>query len=1035
MIKKLTQTFTGACIALLLPLAVTAQTTFFSDNFTGGSTVNAATPVTPTLHSASYEFVGSLAEYPPASVSANDLRYGITNGGGGNLCEIQALFTGNPVALSQPGDYVQLTIVYTNTTGIWAGGSGTCEVGIGLYNSGGVYPLGNANGFITEGMGNASGGVQDWAGYETDVSDTTSSLHYEIFGRPSNASNPGSDNQDLVTQGSSTKSFSNNGGLVIGTPNSTSLVQATTNIVYTNVLTITLIAPSQVAITNNLYTVAGLATTIGGTNSAAAYTTAAFDGLAMGFYKKGDISTSNVVDIASITVVGSVTAITGPPNITQQPAPVVIGNNGAGAFSVTAVGANVTYQWHRHGTNLIDGGNISGSTSSQLAITSASSADVASSGADGYYVTVTGTGPYSTNSVTNSLSLETPNNLFYSGSGAWDLKTSESWNTDDLGDSANFFNFGDAVTFDDGGGGGTVTLTGSYLSASSVTVSHTSSFYTWTGSGSFAGPGKLTYNGSGLFTINNANTFSGGTIISNAAANLKLGNGNGLGTGPVTLAEAGGKMEWTVAGSATSGLGDVVVADSFTMIFDAGSTYAGVFNGNLSGTSGKTLTLQSTAANTTTNERIRVFGTNTVCNANITFSSGGSDLMSLAPYNTMGTQTYNGTISGDGSIWVRGNGLAVLNGNNNYSGGTYTTAGGLGLGLNSTPTSGTVTSGPIGTGPLEISSEAGSASGSGMVYASGGAITIANALAYPTNNQILIVGGTNPLTFAGSCQLYGVDGIITNRTWQVTNTAATTITGIIGDAGHGCGFIKTGGGNLYLDANNTYTGPTTNNSAITNAGFGVLAGTGSLTGSLFVQSGSAIGGGDFSGIGTFTVGGNLALSGGGWFRVNRSGSQSDQVFVTGTAANIGTGTVTITNLGATLQIGDTFTLFNKAVTGGAALTITNIGGGFVWSNGLAVNGKVSVLSLASSITTITVSPAITNIVFSGSNLTLNGTNGQSGATAYLLMTTNLISPLNQWKTVATNVLGGNAYSFIGTNVVTPVLGRQFYRLSSTNYNP
>ena len=309
MIKNLTQTFTGACITLLLPLAVTAQTTFFSDNFTGGSTVNAATPLAPTLHSASYEYIGSLAQYPPASVSANDLRYGITNAGSGTIVNIQALFTTTPVALSQPGDYIQLTIVYTNLSGIWAGGTGTGEVGTGLYNSGGVYPMGG--GFTTEGTGNASGGVQDWQGYETDVSDTTSSLHYEIFSRPSNSGNAGSGNQDLVTQGSSTKSF--NGAVAIGTANTTSLVPASTNIVYTNVLTITLIAPSQLAITNNLYTAAGLLTTIGGTNSSAAYTTAAFDGLAMGFYKKNDISLSNVIDIASVTVAGSVTSITGPP--------------------------------------------------------------------------------------------------------------------------------------------------------------------------------------------------------------------------------------------------------------------------------------------------------------------------------------------------------------------------------------------------------------------------------------------------------------------------------------------------------------------------------------------------------------------------------------------------------------------------------------------------------------------------------------------------------------------------------------------------
>ena len=59
----------------------------------------------------------------------------------------------------------------------------------------------------------------------------------------------------------------------------------------------------------------------------------------------------------------------------------------------------MTYQWHRYGTNLVNGGNISGATSPMLVISPASAADVAS-GANGYYVTVTGPGRLSTNSVT-----------------------------------------------------------------------------------------------------------------------------------------------------------------------------------------------------------------------------------------------------------------------------------------------------------------------------------------------------------------------------------------------------------------------------------------------------------------------------------------------------------------------------------------------------------------------------------------------------------------------------------------------------------
>jgi hypothetical protein len=52
-----------------------------------------------------------------------------------------------------------------------------------------------------------------------------------------------------------------------------------------------------------------------------------------------------------------------------------------------------------------------------------------------------------------------------------------------------------------------------------------------------------------------------------------------------------------------------------------------------------------------------------------------------------------------------------------------------------------------------------------------------------------------------------------------------------------------------------------------------------------------------------------------------------------------------------------------------------------------------------------------------------------------LRSTNIATARDLWKTVATNVLGGNAYSLTETNVVTAGSAQQFFMLSSTNYNP
>jgi hypothetical protein len=74
-------------------------------------------------------------------------------------------------------------------------------------------------------------------------------------------------------------------------------------------------------------------------------------------------------------------------------------------------------------------------------------------------------------------------------------------------------------------------------------------------------------------------------------------------------------------------------------------------------------------------------------------------------------------------------------------------------------------------------------------------------------------------------------------------------------------------------------------------------------------------------------------------------------------------------------------------------------------------------------------PNITRMSLSGTNLVLNGINGVSGTTNYLLMGTNLTQPLNQWKPVTTNVLGaGGNFTVTATNAVDPNAPGRFYIL-------
>ncbi len=65
-------------------------------------------------------------------------------------------------------------------------------------------------------------------------------------------------------------------------------------------------------------------------------------------------------------------------------------------------------------------------------------------------------------------------------------------------------------------------------------------------------------------------------------------------------------------------------------------------------------------------------------------------------------------------------------------------------------------------------------------------------------------------------------------------------------------------------------------------------------------------------------------------------------------------------------------------------------------------------------------PGIISVNLAGTNVILSATNGANGGTYFILSSTNLAQPLNQWMPVATNVLnaGGN-FSITATNAANP----------------
>jgi hypothetical protein len=60
---------------------------------------------------------------------------------------------------------------------------------------------------------------------------------------------------------------------------------------------------------------------------------------------------------------------------------------------------------------------------------------------------------------------------------------------------------------------------------------------------------------------------------------------------------------------------------------------------------------------------------------------------------------------------------------------------------------------------------------------------------------------------------------------------------------------------------------------------------------------------------------------------------------------------------------------------------------------------------------------------------MNGINGLSGGEYFVLASTNVALPLNQWTSVATNVLNATGdFTITATNAVNPNSSQQFYIL-------
>jgi len=279
-------------------------------------------------------------------------------------------------------------------------------------------------------------------------------------------------------------------------------------------------------------------------------------------------------------------------------------------------------------------------------------------------------------------------------------------------------------------------------------------------------------------------------------------------------------------------------------------------------------------------------------------------------------------------------------------------------------------------------------------------------------------------------------------------TSPATITGAAVTANASGGLVATGSGRLTLAGANTYTGNTVisagtlalasggsiGNSANINvagsATFDVsaapfvlsstqtLSGNGTVNGS--VTNSGTIEAGSGSTIGTLTFNNNLTLSAGGSLAVklNKSltpGNTNDQVYCYGTLTY--GGTLVVSNLGGTLNVGDSFPLF---LTGGSTGNFTAVTGSPGTGLAYSFNPTSGVLSV---VTGIASNPTNITATLTGSTLGLSWPADHLG---WILQA--------QTNSLSTG-LSANWYDVVGSSTLTnlnvtidPAQPTVFYRL-------
>jgi autotransporter-associated beta strand protein len=740
------------------------------------------------------------------------------------------------------------------------------------------------------------------------------------------------------------------------------------------------------------------------------------------------------------------------------------------SFSINVGGLNPTYQWRHAGTN------IPGATTASLIIPAATGAD-----AGNYDVVLTNNFSAITSSVA-TLTVRTPVNLTWAGSGfASGLWNTTDVNWDSTGDTVADLAYipGDHVRFDDNGllGGNSTVDYSDTVTPSTVVVSNTvGDYYFISGAdtGLVGSNGSLVKQGGSTLIINTDNSNTGGTLIDGGVIQVGFGGARGaLGSGPITnntglVFNRTGNL--TVPGN-ISGAAGLTNLGSGNIILSGTNTYSGdtaASAGVITLANAQALGSSVNVVLTTTAGGPGLSGTRLALAGGISAGAGVTVTMpsSLVPdyrcnlFSNNGSNIWNGAVvlDGDGQISfgaegaslivagpitgpnfnggkliMRGNGLGILSGSVNLpnghcsktEGGTWVFASSGNVWTNTDIAIGTLRLGV--NNAIPVTASVNMTGGNLDLAGFNQTLAVLNATSGPIGNS-----STNSDSLLTINSNTNYTGVIQDSVAGGTRKVAVTISGGLVTLGGGStytGNTTVSSGTLALAGNGNIggsavislaTGTTWDLSLKTGAGavLGVtqtLKGTGTVIGS--VTNNGTIAPGDS--IGTLTFNNDLVLGSTGTLaiEVNKLANTKDVIAVAGDL--IYGGTLNVTNLAGTLNIGDSFTICPAGLPTGNFATVTGAAGsGQAWS----FNPTTGVVSVVAGVNTTPTN--ITAVVTGGgTQYDLSWPATHTGWTLQAQTNSLSVGLATNWVTVA-----GSAATNHVIIPINPANGSVFFRL-------